>query len=401
MHVKLSRRFWPVLLLTAVAGVGPSFARPTSTAATPAELVKAIDTFAAEALHAHTTAGLVVGIADHGRPLVIGGYGAAKLENNTRAAANSVFPIGSVTKQFTATAILLLAERGKLSLDDPLSRYFPNFSRGGEVTIRSLLNHTSGVHNYTSEKDFLDSTSRRELTTAQIVDLIAHLDKLYDFAPGTSSNYRNSGYVLLGAIVEQVSKQPYATFLKADVFDPAGLADTRVDNLVEIVPYRASGFEKASTAATGFVNAEYISMSAAAAAGAIRSTAADRLRWHTALLGGKVLKPASLAMMLSPGRLKNGALASTLVLPTRDTTEPRSDYGFALSFGRTKGCRSIAQGGSINGFNAELTTFPDDRITVVLLTNTGGVSYALAPKLYDIVLASHATTLSRPNETKP
>lgn len=398
MTVKISRCLLLSLLLTALAGRGPALARTAAPAiVAPAELVRAIDALAAEALRDHTTPGLVVGISDHGRPLFIKGYGSANLEDNTAVTAHTVFRVGSVTKQFTAAAILLLAERGQLSVDDPLSRYFPAFPRGSEVTIRNLLNHTSGIHSYTSEKDFLEVTSRRELTTVQMVDLIAHLDKLYDFAPGTSFNYSNSGYVLLGAIIEQVSKLPYATFLKINVLDPAGLADTQVDDLAQIVPNRASGYDKAPTAPTGFVNADYISMSAAAAAGAIRSTAADLLRWHTALLGGKVLKPSSLAMMLLPGRLKDGSLASTSVAPAPGATEPRSDYGFALSTGRTKAHRSIAHGGAINGFGAALTTFPDDMMTVVLLANTVGAPSTLAPKLYDIVLARHTPASSPPN----
>lgn len=357
--------------------------------------------FGDEAVRSRTTAGLVVGISDHGRPLVIKGYGSANLETMTPVSADTVFRIGSVTKQFTAAAILLLAERGRLSIDDPLSRFFPGFPRGREVTVRNLLNHTSGIHNYTAQKDFLTLTSRRELMTVQYVDLIAHLETVYDFVPGTSFSYSNSGYMLLGAIVEQVSGQPYANFLQSNVLVPAGLADTKVDDLAEIVPNRASGYEKAPAAPAGFVNAEYISMSAAGAAGAVRSTAADLLRWHAALLGGKLLKPASLALMLAPGRLKNGSLASGSAATAPGATEPRSDYGFGLFTGRTKGHRSIGHGGAINGFSAVVTTFPDEAMTVVLLADTGGAVSSLAPKLYDIVFARPAPPLQQLDKPTP
>lgn len=347
----------------------------------------AIDAIVADAIRRRKAAGMVVGISRGGVPVSIRGYGFANLEDGTPVRPDTVFRIGSVTKQFTAACIMLLAERGQLSLEDRVVKFIPAFPRGDTVTIRQLLTHTAGVHNYTALPDFIAATAREELPTAKMVDLIARMDPVYDFAPGTKFNYSNSGYLLLGAVIERVSGQSYAAFLKANVLAPLGLSQTQVDDLAEVLPARAAGYEEAATAPTGFVNAPFISMSAASSAGAIRSTAGDLLRWHAALLGGKLLKPASLAAMLSPGLLNDGSLASGAPMTAAPAgSEPRSDYGFGLATSLHKRHRMVAHGGSINGFNAALASFPDDRVTVVVLANTGGASYALAPLIYDAAL---------------
>lgn len=390
-------RYGPAVLLLLAAAPAlcqPAPAAPATAPRTPddARLIAAVDAAAARVLADKAAAGFVVGIVQGGRVRLVRGYGHADLENRTPVMERTVFRIGSVTKEFTAAAILLLAEQGKLSVDDPLAKYLPDFPRGGEVTIRHLLNHTSGIRNYTSVPDFATASMRQEFTTDGMVALIRRSDPLYDFDPGTSYAYSNSGYLLLGAIVEKVSGQPYAQFLKANLLDPLGLRDTGIDDLAEIVPNRANGYEKAAESRTGFANASPISMSVAAAAGAMRSTAADLLTWHAALLGGRVLKPASLATMTAPGRLKDGRLPVPAPPAAGTPPRPPSSYGFGIMTGGQPGRRTIGHGGSINGFNASLNTFPDDDMTVVLLTNTGGGVAGVGPPIIDAIFAARGAS---------
>jgi D-alanyl-D-alanine carboxypeptidase len=374
-----------LLVLSATSGLAPvAIAGPTTAQeAAQAGLESTIDRVAADLLARKETAGFAIGIAEKGKIRLVKGYGFADLEERVAVTDRTVFRIGSVTKEFTSAAILLLAEQGKLSLDDPLSKYFPDFPRGGEITLRNLLNHTSGIHNYTSIDGFLQNESTRALRSDEVVRYIATAKPLYDFDPGTGWNYSNSGFMLLGLVVEKASGQPLAQYLKASIFDPLGLNDTRLDNLAEIVPGRARGYDKAPGSPLGFANAGFISMEVAAGAGAIRSTAGDLLKWHAALLGGKLLKPASLALMTAPAKLKDGRLASA-ARPTRPGAAP-SDYGFGIMIGQQKGRRTIGHGGAINGFNASLNTYPDQQVTIVVLSNTTGGAGAVANAMTDAV----------------
>ncbi|MDT9600672.1 serine hydrolase domain-containing protein [Sphingosinicella rhizophila] len=337
---------------------------------TPATIA-AIDSIAKEAVRSGQTAGLAVGVSVNGSPVLVRGYGAADLEHGVPVTQRTVFRTGSVTKQFTAAAILLLAEDGKLSVDDPLSKFFPDFPRASEVTVRELLTHTGGVRNYTAVEDYFPTLGRQDLTTEQMVDYIAKLEKPYDFDPGTSWSYSNSGYFLLGAIIEKLSGQSYAAFMKARIFDPLGLSDTAVDDTTELVPHRADGYEVVKDAPGKYTNTTYIAMGAAAAAGAIRSTVGDLLKWQNALLGGKLLKPGSLAMMIEPVKLKNGSLSGTARKPD-PAGRPPSEYGFGLSMRTEDGRRVIGHGGNINGFNSYTQNFPDQKVSIAVLANTGG-----------------------------
>lgn len=385
-----------LLLLAATPCVSKPVAARTAPATAPdSRLAAAVDAVAAKALADKTVSGFAVGVVENGRVRLARGYGFADLETRTPVTARTVFRIGSITKEFTAAAVLLLAEQGRLSIDDPLAKYLPTFPRAGDVTVRQLLTHTSGIHNYTSLPDFLPAVSPRDLSTDAMVAVMADADPLYDFAPGTSWSYSNSGFFLLGAIIEKVSGQSYARYLQANILEPLKLSQTKLDDLAEIVPNRARGYDRAAGSPTGFANAGHISMSVAAAAGAVRSTVGDLARWHEALLGGRLLKPASLALMTAPGRLKDGRLASAARPATPGEAGSPSDYGFGIATSRRDGRRSIGHGGSINGFNAALQTFPDVRTTVVLLTNTSGGTATLFPALVDAILPS-ATPAAKP-----
>ena len=340
-----------------------------ATAQTPVDAVgRVIDS----AVQAHAFAGAVVAVATNGKVAFIKGYGLADLEQRTPMTEKTVLRIGSVTKQFTAALVLKLADQGKLSLDDTLTRYVPDFPRGGEVTIRQLLSHTSGVMSYTNPRVMsqLKDAGRREWTIKDLVARISTLTPLYEFDPGAGWSYSNSGYMLLGAIIEKVTGKSYAEALKAELLDPLELRDTQVDNLAEIVPDRARGYETSKTSSTGFKNADFIAMGAAGPAGAMRSTASDLLAWHAALFGGQVLKPETLTLMKTPARLKDGRLASKNRMPPAWVPET-TEYGFGLFLGNLNGHVTVGHGGAIFGFNTWMETFPDDKVTMLIMANTG------------------------------
>jgi CubicO group peptidase (beta-lactamase class C family) len=257
-------------------------------------------------------AGAAVAVLRDGQLVFSRGYGRSNLESSAPVSARTVFRIGSLTKQFTAAGVLLLAEQGKLNIDDKLSRFLPNFPRANEVTLRDLLNHTSGIHNFT-EGPVIDKISTSGVTVRQLVADIAGQSPLYDFDPGKGWWYSNSNYALLGAVIEKVSGESWATFMKAEIFDKLGMADTAADDARDVVPRRASGYSLINGAPTKFRNADFTDMSVPYAAGALRSTIMDLVRWNTGLYGGKLLKPESLNEMLAPGRLRNGAENQTAI----------------------------------------------------------------------------------------
>lgn len=316
--------------------------------------------------------------------------GLADLERNVPATTTTVYRIASLTKQFTAAGVLLLAEQGKLSIDDRLSVYFPDFPRADEVSLRDLLNHTSGVHNYT-ESDAVDWISHTGATVPELISAIARQDPLYDFAPGTMWHYSNSNYALLGAVIEKVSGQTYAQFMKATIFDPLGMMDTAVDDNGAIVPRRASGYRLAEGQPAAFRHSGHLDMSVPYAAGAMRSTAEDLARWNVALHGGRLLSAESLAQMTGPGLLRNGAETQTAVYwPGEPGVPPEGlipgPYAFGLDHYSIDGHRVMGHNGSLPGFDAAMNIYLDDDITIIVLTNTSGAAGQLEFELSRIVL---------------
>lgn len=363
--------------------------RPRHAVVASASLEQRVDWIAADLLARRESAGFAIAIERDGVVRLAKGYGFANLEDGTRATDRTVFRIGSITKQFTAAAILLLAEEGKLSIDDPLAKYMPTFPRAREVTLRQLLTHTSGIKSFTGYSDFLKDQSPRALTNDQLIAYIASANPAYDFDPGTGWTYSNSGFLLLGIVAEQVSGQPLAQLLRTRIFDRLSMNSTRLDDLAEIVPGRAQGYDKAPATPTGFANAGFIAMEMAGGAGAIRSTAGDLLKWDDALPGGRLLKPASLELMLEPGRLKDGSLASASRKgePDRPEAGPPSNYGFGITTGVEDGRRTIGHGGAINGFTASLTNYPDQKVTIVVLANTLPAAGAITTAINKTVMS--------------
>lgn len=327
----------------------------------------AVDAVVNQAIENRSFPGAVLGIAEKGCIALVREYGVSDIENRAPVTERTSFRIGSTTKLFTAVALLRLVDQGKLSLDDHLSKFIPDFPRGDEVTLRQLLNHTAGIANYFSPEDY-SRVTRADWTTDQLVVHIAGLKKVYDFDPGTAWNYSNSGYILIGAVIEKTSGQSYGAFLKSEFFDPLGLHDIAVDDAGVILSGRAHGYDRSKDAPTGFRNADFISPSAAGPAGELRATAPDLLKWSAALFGGKVLKPASLAELTSPAKLKDGRLTSQGQIASNPSA-PGAEYGLGLFLGKVEGRPMIGHGGAINGFNTWFETFPQEKVTIVLLTN--------------------------------
>jgi CubicO group peptidase (beta-lactamase class C family) len=366
--------FASVVAIAVFSAGGAATAAPLSRAA-----LAQVDRVAGAWVAAGHTPGLTIGVMQDGKVVFVKGYGQAQLENRTPIQPETVFRIGSVSKQFTAAAVLKLVEEGRLSLDDRLSKYYPDFPRGDEVTIRQMLNHTSGIHNYievSGPRELMPLMTDYNYTTDEWIRHIVEQKPLYDFAPGSAYHYSNAGYFLSAAIVEKVSGQAFGDYLKDHVFKPAGLTSTAVDTDGPIVPLRASGYEVVRKGAKGYRTANYVTMSVTSGAGGLRSTASDLLKWQDALLSGRVVAPGLVKQMLEPGRLSDGRLASSAPFPTPNANAPaQRDYGLGIEVDAVAGHRRVSHGGNIYGFNAALDSYPDDGVAWVALSNAGtGVS---------------------------
>ncbi len=294
--------------------------------------------------------GASVGIELKGRRVFEATRGLANLEWIAAVDHDTVFRIASLTKQFTAAAIVRLAEHGKLALDDPIARYLPGYGPAGEtITVRHLLNHTSGIGDYTTDPAFVTHRVRSDHSTAELVEIIRALP--HDFEPGERCLYNNSGYVLLGAIVEACSGQAYADHMRAVFFEPLGLAHTRYLHDREIVPKRASGY--ASTPVLS--KAPPLAMTNPHGAGGLGSTVSDLLTWSRSLREGKVVSLAGYRAMIEPTRPRDG----------RDFTR-----GFGLFRHVLRDDVVIAHSGSIFGFVAHLAHWPAHDLTVAALANS-------------------------------
>ncbi len=276
------------------------------------------------------------------------GYGSANLEWSVPNAPSTRFRIASLTKQFTAAAILLLEEHGKIRLDDPVKVYVPDApATWDDVTIFRLLTHTSGIPDYTRFSNFR-SLQRSPATAEQIMSWFR--DKPLEFRPGERFAYSNSGYILLGYLIEKLSGRSYAQFVTENILAPLGMNDSGYDAAAVVIPNRASGYVPGPH---GPMNAGFVDMSVPYAAGALYSTTGDLSRWEQALFGGKLLSAQSVSRM---------------------TTPFKSNYAFGLMVDTTRVGRVIYHNGGIDGFNAYLAYYPDDKVTIVVLANVSGRS---------------------------
>lgn len=279
-----------------------------------------------------------------------GARGMAQMELDVPLRADDVFPIGSDTKQFTAVTILKLSEQGRLALTDPVSRFLPDYPDGAHITIHELLNHTSGIKDYTAIDDY-SKVMRKDVDTGQLIALFKDLPP--DFAPGTNWSYDNSGYVLLGAVIEKIAGKPWYEAERELVLAPLALTETRYGDEQPIIAGRVAGY---SLDGQGHVvNAPYLSMSQAHAAGGLVSNVDDLFHWLRALHTGKVLKGDSYRRMTTPVPNVSGK-------PT--------DYGYGVFTRSIRGQRAFEHGGRTPGFTSETLYLPAAAITVVVLSNT-------------------------------
>lgn len=354
-----------IALFLLALGTGPCLAAQTPDRLADEEVVERVQQLLSQVIERPDAVGLSVGIGRNERLLLETGVGRADLEFDVPANARTIFRIGSVTKQFTAAAILKLAERGKLSLDDALDRFVPTFDTGGrKVTIRQLLNHTSGVPSYTSQPRFRPEGFPRELTHAQLLEFVKGVP--FDFEPGAGWRYSNTGYYLLGMIIEAVDGRPYARFMQEEFFAPLGLARTRYGSEREVIPNRAQGYGR-DPASGEWVNDDLIHMNTPGAAGALSASAGDLVRWQIALVNGRAVSAASFTMMVE---------SSVPVAPGQDRR-----YGFGLEIGQTAGQRSLSHGGGIPGFNSVLTYLPESGLHVAVISNSEALPSAAVQQL--------------------
>ena len=314
-----------------------------------------VDSIANAALATGRAAGLSIAVVRGRDTLVLKGYGKADLELDVATPERAVYEIGSVTKQFTAAAVMQLVEQGKLSLDDDVTKHLPSYpTQGQKVTLRRLLDHTSGIKGYTELQEF-GAIATRALPRDTLVALFS--TRPFDFAPGAAQAYNNSAYFLLGLIVEKVSGQSYAAYVKEQLFARAGMADSRYCSNDEVVQRRAHGYQPGPGGA-GLRRASYMDHTWPYAAGSLCSTAGDLVAWTQALHGGRILGPATYRQFLTPGRLDDG-------------TPLRYAMGLVVN-DSIAGHAAIHHGGDIPGFSANLTYLTGDSTTIAVLMNTGG-----------------------------
>lgn len=332
----------------------------------------AIDAAASKTM-AQGNPGMVVAVARRGHPAAIKAYGTADLEQGAPMRPDATFRVASLTKQFTAAAVLGLAAEGKLTLDDPLAKHLPEFAQLKGVTLRHLLLHTSGIADYAADE--LGNTTRTiPHSTAQMLVWIDDIAKQPRFIPGTQWEYSNSNYVLLGAVVERVTGQPLETVFRQRLFDRAELSDTRFDVETDVVKHRARGYRKLRSAPTGFANAEPNHHSVPGAAGGLRSTAADLIRWSEALFAGRVISVADVRRMTAPGTLNDGR-TTRFGMPPAWREGLNADYAMGVFVSGTPYGERVWHSGEIDGFTSWLAHYPAHGVTIALLQNSESADF--------------------------
>ena len=324
------------------------------------ELADRLDERVNEAVKAGRFSGAVL-VARDGKVLLSKGYGLANAELGAANTPQTKFRIGSMTKQFTAMALMLLEEKGKLKTSDPVCRFVTECPEAWRnITIHHLLTHTSGIPSFTSFPDYAPTMSQRSPVSRTVERF---KNKPLVFEPGSKWEYSNSGYVLLGYILEKVAGEDYGAFLQRNIFEPLGMSGTGYDDSTPILQNRASGY---SHRAGHLVNASYIDMTVPHAAGALYSTVEDLYRWDQALSSGKLVSKQSMERIFMPFQ---------------------HDYAYGWFVTKRKNHRTINHGGGINGFSSMIDRYPDDKLTVIVLCNFDDrPAAAVATALADLVL---------------
>jgi CubicO group peptidase (beta-lactamase class C family) len=307
-----------------------------------------VDQYIDSELHRQHIPGLALLVARDGKIVQARGYGLSNVELETPVQPETIFQSGSVGKQFTAAAVVMLVEEGKIALDDPISKYLKDAPPAwNEVTIRELLSHTAGFTDYPANFDF-----RRDYTEAQLLRIVEGIPLA--FAPGTKWSYSNLGYLTLGVLIHQVTGKFYGDFLQERIFRPLGMKTTRIISEADIIPNRAAGYRLVNGE---LKNQEWVSPTLNTTAdGALYFSILDLAKWDAALYTDKLLKYSSLHQMWTVAKLKNG--------------EPNSGhYGFGWEILEKNGHRVLDHGGAWQGFKTHISRYVDDQLTIVVLTN--------------------------------
>ena len=385
------------ILLLAALTLGASAAPAAALAGEPSGLPREGDTLPYQTTAAYSksvqvddllapwskgdTPGAAVLVIQKGQILMKKGYGLANLESKTAIGPDTAFDLASVSKQFTSMALLILAERGKLSFDDPLSKFFPEFpSHAQKTTVKNLLNHTSGLPDYmelfvkTGKIDKDNKPGGFEPTSKDALELLAHQPELR-FAPGDKWEYSNSGYMVLAQIIEKASRERYAQFLKENIFQPLGMNRTLVyDDTRPEVRNRAISYERTES---GYKNIDYNALNLIYGDGNVNTTVQDMYKWDQVLYTKKLIKQSTLLQAFTSGKLNNGK---------------ETGYGFGWGVADYLGLRRVSHSGGWAGFRTHISRFPAQRFTVVVLSNLGQFNPGvIANKIAKIYLAEKMT----------
>lgn len=330
----------------------------------PALRADRVDDYIKDEMAQHRIPGVALKIIRDGKAIKTAAYGTANLEHNVPVKAETVFEIGSITKQFTAAGILLLQQDGKLSVEDPIRKYLPEIPPAWtNITIRHLLTHTSGIKSYTVLDGF---QLTRHQTQKQFIEKLGAVP--VEFAPGAAFKYCNSGFNLLGYIIENVSGKNYWDFMYERVFGPLGMNATTNRLPMLVIPNRASGYEQTHQV---WINRDY-DLTDVFSAGALVSTVGDLAKWNAALDTDTLLNARTKQQMWTVNKLNNGKA-------TR--------YGFGWFIDSQNGHRNIGHGGSTSGFSASIQRYPDDKLAIIILTNTDeAVGTRMAQKIATLCL---------------
>ncbi len=341
-----------VFILMVSSGAAPA-------AAAPDDIAARVDAYMNAAQKLKWFSGSIL-LAKGGQVLVSKGYGMADYELDVANTPQTKFRLGSVTKQFTAMAVMELQEKGLLRVEDPVKKFLPDYPNGDKITIRHLLTHTSGIPNFT---DFPDYVTTMALPTPAEKIVERFKDKPLEFAPGEKFKYSNSGYILLGYLIEKISGKSYEAFLKENIFDRLNMNDSGYDHNNTVLHNRASGYDLSGGEIR---NSQYVDMSIPFAAGALYSTVEDLYKWDRALDTEKLLKKGSLDEMFTP--FKN-------------------NYAYGWFIGEFNGHKRVSHAGGVNGFSTDIARYVSDDACVIVLNNfgtgfTGKISQALAAILF-------------------
>ncbi len=334
-----------LLPLVLFAGLGTSMAQ--TAIKTDRLLTASLDSIMAAEFKANEPGASVIAMRK-GKVIYKKAAGMADMELNVAIKPDMIFRLGSITKQFTAVAILQLAAQGKLALQDDIKKYMPDLPFTETITVEHLLHHTSGIKSYTDKPDFF-SNLRMDKSPMEVINLTTK-DSL-EFKPGSQWNYNNTGYVMLGYIIQKVSGQTYEDYVQQYLFKPAGMTNSYYGSEKRIIPNRVKGYSKDGKT---FLNSEYISMTLPHAAGSLLSTVEDLWKWNKALYSYQLIKKEWLDKALTPYTLPDGK---------------STNYGYGLSFANVQGSKTIEHSGGIPGFSTDAIYLPKEEVFVAMFSN--------------------------------